>query len=164
MTGMFQSALKYDTTTLVLRDTGSTTCVVKSSLVKPEQMTGSYDLCMLIDGVVKRYPTAIMDLDTPYYTGMAKLLCMDSPVQDIIDGNIPGTHGPDSDTKPLDVKYTSQCIADTPLRTDKQSGETVLETDKTPENKEDKSDVAFKECAAVQTRAMFVNKKKPPKP
>ena len=49
-----------DTTTLVLRDTGSTTCVVKSSLVRPEQMTGSYELCMLIDGVVKRYPTAVV--------------------------------------------------------------------------------------------------------
>jgi len=64
-----------DTTTLVLRDTGSTTCVVTSSLIKPEQMTGSYELCMLIDRVVKRYSTAIVDLDTPYYTGMAKVLC-----------------------------------------------------------------------------------------
>ena len=32
----------------------ATTCVVRSSLVKPEQMTGSYELCMLIDGVVKK--------------------------------------------------------------------------------------------------------------
>ena len=39
-----------NTETMVLRDTGSTTCVVRSSLVKPEQMTGSYELCMLIDG------------------------------------------------------------------------------------------------------------------
>ena len=71
-----------DTTTLVLRDTGSTTCVVKSSLIRPEQMTASYELCMLIDGVVKRYSTAIVDLDTPYYTGMVNVLCMDTPVQD----------------------------------------------------------------------------------
>ena len=47
---------------LILRDTGSTTCVVRLSLVKPEQMTGSYELCMLIDGVVKRYPTAVVEL------------------------------------------------------------------------------------------------------
>jgi len=33
-----------NTETMVLRDTGSTTCVVRSSLVKPEQMTGSYEL------------------------------------------------------------------------------------------------------------------------
>ena len=80
---------------MVLRDTGSTTCVVKSSLVKPEQMTGSHELCMLIDGVVKRYPTAVVELKTPYYTGTAKVLCMDSPVQDIIIGNIPGALGAD---------------------------------------------------------------------
>jgi len=69
--------------------------VVKSSLVKPEQMTGSYELCMLIDGVVKRYPTAVVELDTPYYTGTAKVLCMDTPVQDVIIGNIQGAQSPD---------------------------------------------------------------------
>jgi len=47
---------------MVLRDMGSMTCVVRSSLVKSEQMTGSYELCMLIDGVVKRYPTAVVEL------------------------------------------------------------------------------------------------------
>jgi len=36
------------TTTQVMRDTESTTCVVKKSLVRPEQMTGSYELCVLI--------------------------------------------------------------------------------------------------------------------
>ena len=39
---------------------------------------------------------------------------------------------PDTDIKPRDVKYTSQCIVDTPLSTDKQSVErleTVPETD-----------------------------------
>ena len=85
-----------ETTTMVLRDTGSNTCVVKSSLVKPEQMTGSYELCMLIDGVVKRYPTAVVELDTPYYTGTAKVLCMDTPVQDVIIGNIQGAQSPDT--------------------------------------------------------------------
>jgi len=77
----------------VLRDTGSTTCVVKSSLIKPEQMTGTHELCMLIDGVVKRYPTAVVELETPYYTDKAKVLCMENPVQEIIIGNIPGALG-----------------------------------------------------------------------
>ena len=76
-----------------MRDTGSTTCVVKKSLVKPEQMTGSYELCRLIDGVVKRYPTAMVELDTPYFIGKTKVLCMDDPVQDIVIGNIPGASG-----------------------------------------------------------------------
>ena len=56
-------------------------------------MTGTYELCILIDGVVKRYPTAVVELKTPYYTGTAKVLCMESPVQDIIIGNIPGALG-----------------------------------------------------------------------
>ena len=69
--------------------------VLKSALTKPQKMTGMYKLCMLIDGVVKRYryPTAVVELKTPYYTGTAKVLCMESPVEDIIIGNIPGALG-----------------------------------------------------------------------
>ena len=55
-----------DIEVLALRDTGSATCVVKTYLVKPEQMTGSHELCMLIDGVVKRFPTAIVHIDAPF--------------------------------------------------------------------------------------------------
>jgi len=46
---------------------GSRICVAKSSLVKPEQMTGAHELCMLIDRVVMRHPTAVVELKTPYY-------------------------------------------------------------------------------------------------
>ena len=59
--------------------------------------------------------------------------------------------------------HNSWLVAQT-LSADKQSGETVPYTDETPENNEDKSDVAIEECAAVQTRAMVANEKKPPKP
>ena len=48
---------------------------------------------MLIDGIVKRYSTAMVELDTPYFSGRSKVLCMDNPVQDIIIGNIPGASG-----------------------------------------------------------------------
>jgi len=54
---------------------------------------------------------------------------VDTPVQDIIVGNIPGARGPDTDIKPRNVKYTSQCIVDTALSADKQSVKTVPETD-----------------------------------
>ena len=47
----------------------------------------------MIDGVVKRYPTAMVELDTPYFIGKTKVLCVDNPVQDIIIGNIPGASG-----------------------------------------------------------------------
>ena len=64
--------------------------VVKTELVRPEQMTGSYELCMLIDGVVKQFPTATAESDTPFYKGHAKAQCMDHAVQELIIGNIPG--------------------------------------------------------------------------
>jgi len=78
---------------IVLWDTGSTTCVVKTELVRPEQMTGSYELCMLTDGVVKQFPTATVEIDTPIYKGHAKALYMDNPVQEVIIRNIPGALG-----------------------------------------------------------------------
>ena len=99
-----------------MRDTGSTTCVIKRSLVEAEQMTGNHELCMLIDGVVKRFPTAFVRINTPYYTdtdtdtllktyatnvrkyhstmkGTVKALCMENPVQELIVGNVPGAVG-----------------------------------------------------------------------
>jgi len=39
------------------------------------------------------YPTAMVELDTRYFIGKTKVLCMDNPVQDIIIGNIPGASG-----------------------------------------------------------------------
>jgi len=57
---------------LAWRDTGSTTCVVKTELVRPEQMKGSYELCMLPDGIVKRFPivTKVMLRSCPWKTGL----------------------------------------------------------------------------------------------
>jgi len=33
---------------------------------------------MLIDGVLKRFLTATVEIDTPFYKGHAKVLCMDN--------------------------------------------------------------------------------------
>jgi len=56
-------------------------------------MTGNYELCMLVDGVVKRFPTAIVKINTPYYKGILKALCMENPVQELIVGNVSGAKG-----------------------------------------------------------------------
>ena len=77
----------------VMRDTGSTTCVVKQSLVEPEQMTGNHKLCVLIDGVVTRFPTAIVKTNMPYYEGTVKALRIENPVQELIVGNVLGATG-----------------------------------------------------------------------
>ena len=40
-----------------------------TDLVREAQKTGTTSLCMLIDRTVKRYPTAIVELDTPDLSG-----------------------------------------------------------------------------------------------
>ena len=49
---------------------------------------------MLIDGTVKRFPTAIVELNTPYLSGRVQALCKDDPVHDVIIENVPGAKDP----------------------------------------------------------------------
>ena len=74
----------------VLRDTGCSTVVVRTDLVKPEQFTGEKTTCVLIDGTVRRAPVAMIDLTTPYFSGSVRALCMREPLYDVVIGNIPG--------------------------------------------------------------------------
>jgi len=164
------------TKTIVMRDTGSTTCVVRKSLVKPEQMTGSYELCMLIDGIVKRYPTAMVELNTPYFIGKTKVLCMDNPVQDIITGNIPGASGVQPNlvnTKatvaPNKMDITQSLHTGIPKANRELSkavpepvtdSEMCINTNTSVIDVDTTTDM----CAAVQTRAMVEKESNPPKP
>ena len=45
-----------------MRGTRSTTCVVKRSLVEAEEMTGTHELCMLIDGVVPERHLVVLEV------------------------------------------------------------------------------------------------------
>ena len=74
----------------VLRDTGSSTVVVRRSLVHDKQMTGTFQLCKLIDGTVRRVPCAVIYIDTPFFTGRVNVVCMMAPLYDVIIGNISG--------------------------------------------------------------------------
>ena len=77
-----------------LRDTGCSGVVVKRSLVEEQQLTGKMHLCVLVDGTVKRVPTAVIDIDTPFFVGQVEAMCMDSPVCPLVLGNIPGVKAP----------------------------------------------------------------------
>jgi len=79
-----------------LRDTGCSTVVVKKELVNDEQMTGETETCILIDGTVRRTPVAEIEIVTPYYTGKVKAVCMESPLYDVIIGNVPGVSHEDN--------------------------------------------------------------------
>ena len=84
----------------VLRDSGCSGVVVRQDLVSPHQMTGKHKLCVLIDGTVRKLPTAIIQVNTPYFAGTTEALCMKTPVYDLILGNIPSARpvsNPDPD-------------------------------------------------------------------
>jgi hypothetical protein len=74
----------------VLRDTGCSTVVIRRSLVRPGCYTGKTISCVLIDGTVRKVPEAEIQVETNYFAGTVKALCMNNPLYDLIIGNIPG--------------------------------------------------------------------------
>ena len=53
-------------------------------------MTGGTETCILIGGTVRRAPVAEIEIETPYYQGQVKAVCMENPLHDGIIGNVPG--------------------------------------------------------------------------
>ncbi|XP_064645443.1 uncharacterized protein K02A2.6-like [Lineus longissimus] len=72
-----------------MRDSGCTSVVVSSKLVQPEQLTGEFKDCMLIDGTVRRLPVAVVNIDCDYVQGKVEALMVNTPVFDLIIGNKP---------------------------------------------------------------------------
>ncbi|XP_072037234.1 uncharacterized protein [Amphiura filiformis] len=88
----------------VMRDSGCDAVAVRKRLVPEEKFTGVYDKCRLIDGTVRTFPVACLDVDTPYFTGHVHALVMNDPVYDLILGNnlrgVREPKDPDPDWKP----------------------------------------------------------------
>ena len=80
----------------VLRDSGCSGTVIREDIVHPNQLTGKEVTCFLIDGTVRKFPTAVIDVDTPYFKGRVQAICMINPLYDLIIGNIPGVRAPDN--------------------------------------------------------------------
>ena len=79
-----------NTTVSCLRDTGCTTGVVRSSLVKSSDMTGNRKCFRMLDGTLRQAETAIIHLQSPIFTGDLECLCVASPICDVVVGNVPG--------------------------------------------------------------------------
>ena len=77
----------------VLRDTEYSSAAVRSSLVSDTQLTGNVQLCVLIDGTVRKFPIARVNVDTPFYKGDLEARCMKAPIYDLMISNIPGSCG-----------------------------------------------------------------------
>ena len=80
----------------VLRDTGCSTTVIRKSLVPEDQMLGLQSRCVLLDGTVRSYPVARIEVDSPYFKGTIEALCMENPLYGLVLGNIPGVREPDN--------------------------------------------------------------------
>ncbi|KAH7935036.1 hypothetical protein HPB52_003191 [Rhipicephalus sanguineus] len=103
----------------VLRDTGCNTVVVRHSLIPREKMTGTTSPVFLLDRTIHYLPEAVVFLDTPFFTGLARVKCMRDPLYDVVLGNIEGARPPNdpasllspnrtrSDTKEEDEEHRS---------------------------------------------------------
>ena len=76
----------------VLRDSGCSTVVVRRELVPDDKLTGKTSTCVMIDGTLRSFPTARIDIDTPYLSGNVEAVCMKRPLYDVIVGNVEGVH------------------------------------------------------------------------
>jgi len=123
----------------VLRDSGCSTVVVKNSLVSKHQMSDVNENCVMLDGTVRCFPVAQIQVDTPYFVGSVKALCLENPLYELVLGNVPGVrdpHNPDPHWGPHSVK-------------------SMLDT---------KSQNCDQSVAAVETRAQQIKRQKPFKP
>lgn len=72
-----------------IRDTGCTTVIVRSDLIPENSYTGESICCTLMNGQQIRVPVARVYIDTPYYRGSVEACCLESPIADLVMGNIP---------------------------------------------------------------------------
>ena len=78
----------------VLRDSGCSLCVVRSNLVEEGQFTGREQQVTLIDGSIKTFPVAEIEIDSPYFQGKIEAVCMPGSLCDVVIGNVEGAREP----------------------------------------------------------------------
>lgn len=107
----------------ILRDTGCNTVVVRRSLISDEDLTGTSKAVYLVDGTVRVLPEARLSMCTPFFSGEVTALCMESPIYDIILGNIPGALAAGESNPDWDVE-----AADNGITTEDNNGKEVEST------------------------------------
>ena len=59
--------------------------------MEAHQYTDQYKLCLLIDGMVRKVSVAKGLFGSPYFIGDVNAMLMDTPVYDVIIGNVAGS-------------------------------------------------------------------------
>ncbi|XP_047476454.1 uncharacterized protein LOC125030461 [Penaeus chinensis] len=75
---------------IIMRDSGSTGCVVKKRYVKRKDYTGKTVRVTMIDGSQIVVREAKVFCQSPYFTGTVTAAVMDNPAFDFVLGNVPG--------------------------------------------------------------------------
>ena len=78
----------------VLRDTDCSGIVVRRSKILDQNLTEKFQPCLLADGSTINAPIARITIDTPYLSGNYEAWCMESPVYDLIVGNVDNVREP----------------------------------------------------------------------
>ncbi|GFO24393.1 reverse transcriptase [Plakobranchus ocellatus] len=109
-----ESCKVFDRVSTLLRDSGCKTVGVSKSLVPPDCYTGK---SMLVNTFCCRdqlFPTCMINIKTPYFTGDVEACLMDSPTADVILGNINGLSSKsspfDSDSSDVFPNSSIACV------------------------------------------------------
>ena len=57
---------------------------------RDREYTGEHKKCVLTDGMMREFETAKLAVSTPFFTGQLEALVMQSPLCDLMTGNVPG--------------------------------------------------------------------------
>ena len=147
----------------VLHDTGCSGVVIRKALVKSHEMTGRLRQCVLIDGTVRRYPTAIVHIHTPFYNGDVEALCMESPVFDLIVGNVENAQPPKSSPKVGIHKSKVDVATETSVSESSHLGSPTSKVDVAVGTDVSMETIVCDAGMAMQTRAQSTEAKKSPR-
>jgi len=98
----------------VLRDQGCDTVLVKASLVPRCKFTGRHVSVKMANGMVFTYPEANIQVKCPFYVGDALAACLESPVYDLVIGQVEGVR--DGETVKLGAVTTRQQVKQNKIR------------------------------------------------
>ena len=74
-----------------LRNSGCNSICVNKKFIPEDQMTGKQQICTLLDGSEKMLDTAIVDIDTPYFSKHGvEVVCLQDPTFDLVIGDVEG--------------------------------------------------------------------------
>ena len=86
----FYPALVFGIPTSCLRDTGATTVIIDRTLIEPRHFIDEYTTLKMANSQTITCPKAIIELESPWFSGKLKATVMENAVCPLIIGNILG--------------------------------------------------------------------------